>query len=146
MSDLRTRLYHEKFLKSPFFKVPCPNVYELCDVVNEELCDMEKQILGLRESAVHFQLSLPEEGKLAQCRKLIRMVKQVWDFMHIVSSCIDDWKMTAWKKINVDDMEVECKKFSKDMRNFDKEGDEVVEALPGNRSDDQEPPHIAPRD
>lgn len=119
--DTRTRLYHEKFLKMPFFSVPCPNVYDLCDVVNEELGEMEKQISGLRESAVHFQLSLPEEGRLIQCRKLIRMVKQVWDFLLIVSSCIDDWKMTAWKKINVDDMEVECKKFSKDMRNFDKE-------------------------
>ena len=121
MFDLRTKLYHENFMKSPFFRVPCPNVYELCDIVHEELMDMEKQINGLRESAVHFQLNLPEEGKLMLCRKLIRMVKHIWDFLHAVSSCIDDWKMTPWKKINVEDMEVECKKFSKDMRNFDKD-------------------------
>lgn len=121
MFDLRTKLYHENFMKSPFFRVPCPNVYKLCDIVHDELMDMEKQITGLRESAVHFQLNLPEEGKLIVCRKLIRMVKHIWDFLHAVSSCIDDWKMTAWKKINVEDMEVECKKFSKDMRGFDKD-------------------------
>ena len=119
--DLRTKLYTEKFMKSPIFSVPCLNVYEKCDVIHEELRDMEKQIHGLRESAVHFQLNPPEEGKLAQCRKLVRMVKHLWDFFHAVSSCIDDWKMTAWKKINVEDMEAECKKFSKDMRTFDKE-------------------------
>lgn len=121
MFDLRTKLYFENFMRSPFFQVPCVNVYELCDLVHEELTDMEKQNMGLRESAVHFQLNPPEEGKLIQCRKLVKMVKHIWDFFHIVSSCVDDWKMTAWKKINVEDMEAECKRFSKDMRNFDRD-------------------------
>lgn len=121
MFDLRTKLYHENFMKSAFFSVPCPNVYELCDIVHDELIDMEKQISGLRESAIHFELNLPEDTRLMLCRKLIRLVKHIWDFLHAVSSCIDDWKMTPWKKINVEDMEVECKKFSKDMRNFDKD-------------------------
>jgi dynein heavy chain len=49
------------------------------------------------------------------------MVKHIWDFMYAVSSCIENWKKTAWKKINVDDIETECKRFTKDMRNFDKE-------------------------
>jgi dynein heavy chain, axonemal len=121
MFDSRTKLYHEKFLKLPFFRVPCPNVYHLCDVENAEIKKMEKDILSLRESAIHFKLNPPEEGKLIQCRKLIRMVKQIWDFLHTVSSCIEDWKKTPWKKINVEDMETDCKRFSKEMRNFDKE-------------------------
>lgn len=119
--DLRTRLYHENFLKQPFFSVPCPNVYELCDMVHEELSEMERQVAGFRDSAIHFYLNLPEEGRIIHCRKLIKMVKHIWDFLHAVSSCIDDWKMTPWKKIDVEDMEVECKRFSKEMRNFDKD-------------------------
>jgi dynein heavy chain len=119
--DLRTKLYHENFMRSPFFRVPCSNVYHLCDRVNNDLRDMEAQIVGLRESAVHFQLNAPEEGKLIQCRRLVKMVKQIWDYLYAVASCIDDWKRTPWKKINVEDMETECKKFTKDMRNFDKE-------------------------
>lgn len=121
MFDIRTRLYYENFMRAPFFNVPCPNPYELCDLIHEELCDMEKQIAGLCESATHFQLEPPEEGKLLQSRKLVRLVKHIWDFLNAVSSCIEDWKKTAWKKINVEDMETECKRFSKDMRNFDKE-------------------------
>lgn len=121
MFDLQTKLYHENFMRAPFFRVPCLNVYELCDLVHEELSDMEKKVFGLRESAVHFHLNPPEEGKLIQCRKLVKMVKHIWDFFYVVSSCIDDWKMTPWKKINVEDMETECKRFSKDMRNFDKD-------------------------
>lgn len=119
--DIRTRLYQENFVRSPVFNVPCPNVYELCDVVHEELCEMEKQIVSLTESATHFLLDPPDDGKLTQCRKLIKMVKHIWDFLFAVSSCIDDWKKTPWKKINVEDMETECKRFSKDMRSFDKE-------------------------
>lgn len=120
--DLRTKLYHEKFMKLPFFEVPCSrNVYEICDIVNTEMSDMIDQYNNLRESSVHFQLTPPDDTKLALCTRLVRMVKHIWDFMYAVSSCIENWKKTAWKKINVDDIETECKRFTKDMRNFDKE-------------------------
>lgn len=82
---------------------------------------MEKQLATLRESAIHFQLSLPDESKLVLCRRLAKMIKNIWDFMLAVSSCIDDWKMTPWKKINVEEMENECKMFSKEMRAFEKD-------------------------
>lgn len=36
-------------------------------------------------------------------------------------SCIDEWKTTPWKKIDVENMEMECKKFAKEIRSFDKE-------------------------
>lgn len=82
---------------------------------------MEQQLTTLKESSVHFQLTPPDESKLLYCRKLARMLRNVWDFMNIVSSCIDDWKMTPWKKINVEEMESECKRLSKEMRGFEKE-------------------------
>lgn len=82
---------------------------------------MENQLATLRESAIHFKLPLPDETKLLLCRRLAKMIKNIWDFMFAVSSCIDDWKMTPWKKINVEDMESECKRFSKEMRGFEKE-------------------------
>jgi dynein heavy chain len=105
-----------------FFNVPCKrNIYELCDMVNNEILQMEEMFNNLRESAVHFQLTLPEEARLHICRKLLKMIKNIWDFMFLVQSCIDDWKMTFWKKINVEEMESECKKFTKEMRGFEKE-------------------------
>lgn len=82
---------------------------------------MEQQWNALKESSVLFDLTPPDESKIRLCRKEVRMAKQVWDFLNAVESCIEDWKMTAWKKLNVEDMEQECKKFTKDMRNLDKD-------------------------
>ena len=39
----------------------------------------------------------------------------------LVSSCFDDWKTTLWDEIDVETMEVECKKFVKEIRGMDKE-------------------------
>lgn len=34
---------------------------------------------------------------------------------------MDDWKTTRWKDINVEQMDIDCKKFAKDIRSLDKE-------------------------
>lgn len=36
--------------------------------------------------------------------------------MYSIESCVNDWKKTAWKRLDVEEMEQECKKFSKDIR------------------------------
>lgn len=82
---------------------------------------METQVLSLHDSAVLFELNPPEESKIRLCRREVKMIKQIWDFFYAVTSCIEDWKKTPWKRINVEDMEQECKKFSKDMRTLDKD-------------------------
>lgn len=41
--------------------------------------------------------------------------------MFIVHSCVDDWKTTPWRKIDVENMDIECKKFAKEIRMLDKE-------------------------
>ena len=33
-----------------------------------------------------------------------------------VNTSIDDWKTTKWKDINVEQMDIDCKKFAKDVR------------------------------
>lgn len=38
-----------------------------------------------------------------------------------VNTNIDDWKTTRWKDINVEQMDIDCKKFAKDIRSLDKE-------------------------
>lgn len=34
---------------------------------------------------------------------------------------MDDWKTTPWRKIDVENMDIECKKFAKEIRMLDKE-------------------------
>ena len=49
------------------------------------------------------------------------MLKQLWDYIFLVRTAIDEWKTTQWKNIDVENMDMECKKFSKDVRALDKE-------------------------
>lgn len=47
--------------------------------------------------------------------------QQLWDYIFIVRTSIEDWKLTPWRKIDVENMDIECKKFAKDVRLLDKE-------------------------
>lgn len=38
-----------------------------------------------------------------------------------VDTSFNDWKTTKWKDINVEHMDIDCKKFAKDVRSLDKE-------------------------
>lgn len=40
--------------------------------------------------------------------------------MYVVESSVDDWKKTAWKRLDVEEMEQVCKKFTKDVRSLGK--------------------------
>lgn len=48
-------------------------------------------------------------------------VQQLWDYVYIVRTSIEDWKTTPWRKIDVENMDIECKKFAKEIRLLDKE-------------------------
>lgn len=81
---------------------------------------LEAQQLNLKDSAELFELCSPNSEKLMLCRKELQMIKQLWDFVHVIESSVDDWKKTPWKKIDVEEMEQECKKMAKDIRTLDK--------------------------
>lgn len=51
----------------------------------------------------------------------LNQLQQLWDYVIIVQTCIEDWKTTPWRKIDVENMDIECKKFAKDVRLLDKE-------------------------
>ena len=76
---------------------------------------------ALSESAALFEVNVPDFKQLKQCRKEIRLLKTLWDYVIMVRSCINNWKKTSWKDINVEQMDMDCKKFSKDIRGLDKE-------------------------
>ena len=76
---------------------------------------------ALQESAGLFEVSIPDYKQLKQCRKEIALLKTLWDYTFIIRSSIDDWKTTTWLEINVEQMDMDCKKFAKDLRALDKE-------------------------
>lgn len=39
----------------------------------------------------------------------------------MIRSSINEWKKTPWRNIDIEQMDIECKKFAKDIRSLDKE-------------------------
>lgn len=73
------------------------------------------------KAALLFEVSTPEFKQLKACRKEICMLKVLWDQVELVRSSFADWNKTLWSDINVENMEMDCKKFVKDIRTLDKE-------------------------
>ncbi|XP_046391607.1 dynein beta chain, ciliary-like [Ischnura elegans] len=119
--DLRQQKLREVFRKSDIFKFGCPNPYRQLDRIQNLILSYENEMNKIMESASLFEVVVPEFKQLFQCRKEIVLLKQLWDFVGIVEACVDDWKTTPWKKIDVESMDIECKKFGKEIRGFDKE-------------------------
>lgn len=82
---------------------------------------MECEMNSLQASAALFEVNIPDFKQLKQCRKELRMLKQLWDYIVIFCSSINDWKTTLWSDINVEQMDIDCKRFAKDIRQLDKE-------------------------
>lgn len=54
-------------------------------------------------------------------RREVGLLKELWDMITVVESSMAAWRTTPWREIHVEDMELECKRFSKDTRGLDKE-------------------------
>ncbi|KAJ8968781.1 hypothetical protein NQ317_016726 [Molorchus minor] len=119
--DSKILYYREVFKRYSFFKYTCSTAYESIDKVSKDLKRFEKQMEEIHESGSLFEVTVPDFKAIRQCRKDLRLLKQLWDFINIVKTCVDDWKTTPWRKIDVENMDIECKKFAKDIKMLDKE-------------------------
>nr|XP_026486610.1 dynein beta chain, ciliary [Vanessa tameamea] len=119
--DSHVTYYREVFKKYEFFKYECDDPYAVMSRVDKEMLHLEDEMKGIQESGSLFEVNIPEFKLLKQCRKELRMLKQLWDYVYIVRTSIEDWKTTPWRKIDVENMDIECKKFAKEIRLLDKE-------------------------
>ena len=78
-------------------------------------------MVGLLESASLFEVNVPEYKQLRACRRESLLLKTLWDFVYIVRTSIDDWKTTLWREINVEQMDIDCNRFSKNIKLLDKD-------------------------
>ena len=53
------------------------------------------------------------------CRKELILLKSLWDQCFIILHSIRDWETTPWLRVDVDQMDVDCKKFAKELRTLD---------------------------
>jgi hypothetical protein len=56
----------------------------------------------LNDSAALFEVTVPDFKQVKQCRKEIKLLKQLWDYIYLVRTTFDDWKKTKWREINAE--------------------------------------------
>jgi dynein heavy chain, axonemal len=138
--DMHINVFRDIFRTYLFFKFDCADPYLLLDRISDDIIRLENDMSAINESGSLFEVNVPEFKLLKQCRRELKMLKvsfiqrdcenswnmklylqQLWDYVFIVQTCIEDWKTTPWRKIDVENMDIECKKFAKDVRLLDKE-------------------------
>ncbi|XP_069510616.1 dynein axonemal heavy chain 9 [Ambystoma mexicanum] len=119
--DVEQYTFRERFRKEAPFRYDSTNPYEMIDDKHMEIKKMETIMASIFESAALFEVNVPDYKQLKQCRKEVCLLKELWDMITLVKSSMDDWNTTRWREINVDNMDLESKRFAKDIRNLDKE-------------------------
>ncbi|XP_026855443.2 LOW QUALITY PROTEIN: dynein heavy chain 9, axonemal [Electrophorus electricus] len=119
--DVEQHAFREKFRTEEPFRFDSVNPYQMLDNANKQIQEKESIMAGLIESASLFEVSIPDYKQLKQCRKEVSILKELWDLIMVVQFSLDAWQTTPWLDINVEDMELECKRFSKELRALDKE-------------------------
>uniref|UniRef100_A0A670JPV6 Dynein axonemal heavy chain 9 n=1 Tax=Podarcis muralis TaxID=64176 RepID=A0A670JPV6_PODMU len=119
--DVEQHKFRERFHQQAPFRFDATNPYQMLDASHTELMQMEVTMTSIYDAADLFEVNVPEYKQLKQCRREVRILKELWDMISIVISSVNDWETTKWREINIENMELECKKFAKDTRSLDKE-------------------------
>ncbi|XP_030817712.1 dynein heavy chain 17, axonemal [Camarhynchus parvulus] len=119
--EVQQLAFRESFQGNAPFSYTEPEPYKSLNRQHKSITVLEKEMEALATSAALFEVSVPEYKQLKTCRRELRLLKDLWDMVTLVNMSIASWKTTKWAELNVEDMDIECKKFAKDIRGLDKE-------------------------
>uniref|UniRef100_A0A8C5TMB1 Dynein axonemal heavy chain 17 n=1 Tax=Malurus cyaneus samueli TaxID=2593467 RepID=A0A8C5TMB1_9PASS len=119
--DTQQLQLRERFIREAPFRFDTEKPYQVLDAKHMEIKQMESAMTSIYESAGLFEVMVPEYKQLKQCRKELCLLKELWDMISLVNTSLEDWQSTKWVDINVENMDQECKKFAREIRNLDKE-------------------------
>ncbi|CAD7668337.1 unnamed protein product [Nyctereutes procyonoides] len=119
--ELKQHEFREKFRREAPFSFTDPDPYKSLNKQQKSIASMESTMEALCKSGSLFEVTVPDYRQLKACHKEVRLLKELWDMIVMVNTSIDHWKTTQWKNINVEQMDIDCKKFAKDVRSLDKE-------------------------
>ncbi|XP_006898632.1 PREDICTED: LOW QUALITY PROTEIN: dynein heavy chain 9, axonemal [Elephantulus edwardii] len=119
--EVEQQRFWEQFRKEAPFRFDSVDPHQMLDTKHVEIQQMESTMASLSESAGLFEVNVPDYKQLRQCRKEACQLKELWDTIGMVTSSIHAWETTKWRDINVEAMELECKRFARHIRNLDKE-------------------------
>ncbi|XP_072501166.1 dynein axonemal heavy chain 9 [Notamacropus eugenii] len=113
--------FREQFHKEAPFRYDSIKPHQVLDAKNLQIQQMESFMSSISDSTRLFEVNIPDYKHLKQCRKEICLLKELWDMIDLVNSSISNWKVTKWRNINVENMDLECKNFAKQIWKLDKE-------------------------
>nr|XP_060488661.1 dynein axonemal heavy chain 11 isoform X2 [Panthera onca] len=119
--DEKQAEFRERFRLYAPLRFNTENPYTVLDKANQELEALEEEMLQMQESTHLFEVALPEYKQMKQCRKEVKLLKGLWDVMIYIRRSIDNWTKTQWRQINVEQMDVELRRFAKEICSLDKE-------------------------
>ncbi|XP_055973719.1 dynein axonemal heavy chain 9 [Sorex fumeus] len=118
--DVEQQQFLEKFHEEAPFRFDSRDPHQMLDERHFDIQQMESTMASISESASLFEVNIPEYKQLKQCRREVCQLKELWDTIGIVTSSIHAWENTRWRDINVEAMDLECKRFARHIRNLDK--------------------------
>ncbi|NXD73362.1 DYH9 protein, partial [Eolophus roseicapillus] len=119
--EARQHRFREHFRREAPFRFDTKKPYQVLDAKHIEIKQLESAMTSIYESAGLFEVTVPDYRQLKQCRKELCLLKELWDMISLVNTSLADWQTTKWVDINVEKMDLECKKFAREIRNLDKE-------------------------
>ncbi|XP_041519985.1 dynein heavy chain 9, axonemal [Microtus oregoni] len=119
--DTQQQQFLERFRKEAPFRFDSVGPHHMLDVWHREIEHMESTMATISKSADLFEVNVPDYKQLRQCRKEACQLKELWDTIGMVTSSIHAWEATSWRDISVEAMDLECKQFTRHIRNLDKE-------------------------
>ncbi|XP_067457869.1 dynein axonemal heavy chain 11 isoform X1 [Thunnus thynnus] len=119
--EVKTSQFREMFRATAPFSYKTLHPYINLEKSEKAIRDMEKEVAELQESTNLFDVTIPDYRDIKLCRREITVLKELWDIIVFVQSSVENWTMTKWRQINVDQMDAELRRFAKDIRKLDKE-------------------------
>ncbi|KAL9898323.1 dynein beta chain, ciliary [Glossina fuscipes fuscipes] len=112
--------FAKRFHRMTFFKVPCPEVYSLCDRICQKLNYYFTTHQKISNCSQVLEIDPPDYEVLHKCKMQIKHIKQLWDYVNVIESSVNHWRTRSWLKLDIDDVENYCKQFTRDLRSLDK--------------------------
>ncbi|XP_072903303.1 LOW QUALITY PROTEIN: dynein axonemal heavy chain 11 [Hemitrygon akajei] len=113
--------FREQFRNEAVFRFDADNPYIQLDKAHWHISKLEAEMQKLQEAAKLFEVNILDYKQLKHCRSDIVLLKSIWDLVIAVQTSIDDWTKTQWKQINIEQMDMELRRFTKEMKALDKE-------------------------
>lgn len=115
------KVFRSKYQQSRFFNYESKFPYEGLRKKQEKIGEFEEKLNALQSEAKLFEVAVPTFPLSVQCKKENKFLKDLWDLIYLIRSAIELWKTTSWANIDVESMDMECKKYGKEIRGLDKD-------------------------